>query len=425
MKILIIGSGGREHALVRQVSLSQRASKIYCAPGNAGMRDICELVPLPARNVDMLADFAKKNGIDLTLVGPEEPLAMGIVDRFREAHLQIFGPDKEASLIECSKIFTKQFCERHGIPTAPFRSFEDSAEARKFIREKDTFPVVVKADGLAAGKGVIIAYDRAAAEKAVQDMMLYEKLGQAGRRIVIEDFLKGEEASFIGVTDGETFVEFPPAQDHKPLFDGDKGPNTGGMGAYAPAPIVDKTLRQKILERIIQPTLRGLAREGRPYTGFLYAGLMISDGEPALLEYNCRLGDPEAQVLLPLLKSDFLELVEHAVAGSLKSYTPRFERKSAVSVVLASSGYPGEYRRGDPIAGLDGITDPDVLVFHAGTKRGDGGFVTHGGRVLTVTAKAADLKKAIQKAYENVKRISWDGMHYRSDIGQKGLKGCE
>lgn len=421
MNVLIIGAGGREHAILKQISQSDKVAKIYCAPGNAGMEKLCECVSIPPQNIDMLVDFAKKNEIDLTLVGPELPLTMGMVDAFEQEHLKIFGPKKKASILEGSKIFTKEFCRRHDIPTADFKVFADSAEAKKHVKEKNEFPIVIKADGLAAGKGVIIANNFREAEQAIHDMMLYEKFGTAGRKILVEDFIQGEEASFIVVSDGKTFIEFPSSQDHKPIFDGDKGPNTGGMGAYAPAPIVTSEMRQRVIDTIIKPTLDGMAAEDMPYTGFLYAGLMIKDGEPQLLEYNCRLGDPEAEVILPLLKSDFVELIEHAVEGSLSSYEAHFEQGSAVCVVMASGGYPGEYEKSFEIKGLDQITDPDVFVYHAGTKMTEGNFITYGGRVLVVSAKGEDLKAGIDKVYENVAKITWDGVYYRKDIGAKGL----
>jgi len=422
MKILIIGSGGREHAILKQVSQSNKVSKVFCAPGNAGMADLAECVHIPPQNIDMLVGFAKKNDVDLVIVGPELPLTLGIVDAFEQAHIKIFGPYKNASILEGSKIFTKEFCQRHKIPTPDFKIFTDSSNAKKYVKEKSHYPIVIKADGLAAGKGVIIAKNFKQAEQAINDMMLYEKFGTAGRKILVEDFIQGEEASFIVISDGKYFVEFPTSQDHKPIFDGDQGPNTGGMGAYAPAPIVTPEMRQKVIDRIIQPTLDGMVAEDMPYTGFLYAGLMIQNGEPQLLEYNCRLGDPEAEVLLPLLKSDLVELIEHAVEGSLSTYQPQFEKGSCVSVVMASGGYPGEYEKGFEIKGLDQITDPDVFVYHAGTKMSGGSFINYGGRVLVVSAKGDSLKAAIDKVYKNVGKISWDGVSYRKDIGAKGLK---
>ncbi|MBU0505262.1 MAG: phosphoribosylamine--glycine ligase [bacterium] len=423
MKVLIIGSGGREHAILKKVLESNKVEKVYCAPGNAGMEALAECTYIPPDNVDMLLKFAKKNQIDLAIVGPELPLTLGIVDAFEQEKLKIFGPSKAASMLEGSKIYTKEFCQRYGIETATSELFEETSLAKEYIKKQKKYPIVIKADGLAAGKGVVIAQNEEQALVAINDMMLYEKFGNAGRRIIIEEFLKGEEASFIVVCDGKNFVVFPASQDHKPVFDGDKGPNTGGMGAYAPAPIITPALRKDVIENIIKPTIAGMAAENKPYVGFLYAGLIISsDGKPKLLEYNCRLGDPEAEVLLPLLKSDFVELILAALDGKLDSYEPVFESKTAVCVVMASEGYPGAYKKGILITGCDSIDDKNIDVYHAGTKRAEEGFITNGGRVLTVTAKDRDLKTAIAKAYQGVKQIKWEGVHYRKDIGKKGLR---
>jgi phosphoribosylamine---glycine ligase len=423
MKVLIIGSGGREHAILKKVLASKKVKKVYCAPGNAGMEAFAECTYIPPDNVEMLLKFAKQNRIDFTIVGPELPLTLGIVDAFEQDDLKIFGPSKAASMLEGSKIYTKEFCQRHGIDTATSELFEETSLAKEYIKKQKKYPIVIKADGLAAGKGVVIAQNENQAIEAINDMMLYEKFGNAGRRIIIEEFLKGEEASFIVVCDGKDFVAFPASQDHKPVFDGDKGPNTGGMGAYAPAPLVTPSMRKKIIETVIKPTIAGMAKEDKPYIGFLYAGLIISsDGEVKLLEYNCRLGDPEAEVLLPLLKSDFVELLLAALDGELDSYKPEFESKTAVCVVMASEGYPGSYKKGIPITGCDDIDDKNIDVYHAGTKRDEEGFMTNGGRVLTVTAMDSDLKAAMAKVYQGVKQIKWAGVHYRKDIGKKGLR---
>ncbi len=420
MKVLIIGSGAREHAILKAVLKSPLTSKVFVAPGNAGMALDAECVAIPAQNIERLIAFVQQNGVDLTIVGPEMPLTLGIVDEFRERGLKILGPDKKAAILEASKVFTKEFCRRHKIPTANFEVFEESQKAKDYIRERGQFPVVIKADGLAAGKGVVIATTQSEADAALADMLVYEKFGAAGRKVIVEEFVTGAEASFIVLCDGENFIEFPASQDHKRIFDNDAGPNTGGMGAYAPAPILTEALRKKAIEQIIKPTLAGMKAEGREFTGFLYAGLMItSSGDLSLLEYNCRLGDPETEVLLPLLKSDFVELSLAAVDGKLYGLKPEFLKASAVCVVLTSRGYPGEYETGQSISGLDRVSDAQV--YHAGTKLVDGNIVSHGGRVLCVTTVADTLSEAIEKVYKNLKPISFDGMHYRKDIGKKGL----
>lgn len=423
MKILIIGSGGREHALVKQALRSPSVDKVYCAPGNSGIEQDCECVSIPIDRVAELVQFSKIQKIDLTVVGPEQPLTLGIVDEFEKQGLRIFGPNKKASVLEASKIYTKEFCLRHGIPTAPFRIFTNSDEAKKYVQSKNTFPIVIKADGLSAGKGVIICKSAEQAHAAIEDMLIHQKFGDSGQKIVIEDFIKGEEASFIFIADGEKFLAFPPSQDHKAVFDGDQGPNTGGMGAYAPAPILnDELKKRKVIESIVLPTLKGMMAEGRPYRGFLYAGLMIpADGKPQLLEYNCRLGDPEAEVILPLLKTDLFLLLKNILDGGISNSVMEFKNQSAVGVVLASRGYPESADKGQVIQGLDKIVGDDVLVIHAGTKKQGEHFVTNGGRVLVVTATGSDLKSAVEKVYKNVVLIHWDGMHYRKDIAKKGL----
>lgn len=422
MRILIIGSGAREHAILSSVRKSGRATKIFVAPGNGGTAPLAENIPIPANNIDLLLRFAQEQNIDLTIVGPELPLTLGIVDTFQKAGLKIFGPSQKASILEGSKIFTKEFCHQFKIPTAPFATFINAQDARNYLKEKKCYPIVIKADGLAAGKGVVIAQNESEADKTIQDMLVYEKFGEAGRQILIEDFLIGEEASFIVLTDGNKHLAFPPSQDHKRIFDNDEGPNTGGMGAYAPAPVVSPELAEKITTRIIEPTLHGLKEIDCPYLGFLYAGVMIVDNEPFLIEYNVRLGDPEAEVILPLLKSDFLDLIEHTLAKKLDACAAGFSGESCVGVVLASQGYPGEYRDAQAIGGLNAISDPDVQVFHAGTKISGDKVVSSGGRVLVVTAKAPQLGEAIKKVYRSVKKISFGGAHFRLDIGARGLK---
>lgn len=422
MKVLIVGSGGREHAMLSAVQKSPKVSEIFVAPGNAGTALMAKNIPIPAKNIDLLLAFARDNKIDLTLVGPELPLTLGIVDEFQKTGLKIFGPSKKASVIEGSKIFTKEFCRQFNIPTAGFASFDSAHDAKAHLKQQNRYPVVIKADGIAAGKGVVIAQNEIEAFQAIQDMMVYEKFGEAGRQIIIEDFLTGEEASFIVLTDGHHYISFPPSQDHKRIFKGDKGPNTGGMGAYAPAPVITDELAAKIRKKIIEPTLQGLSETGRPYVGFLYAGVMICNNEPSLIEYNARLGDPEAEIILPLLKTDFIELVEKTLEGRIENHEVAFIAESCVGVVLTSAGYPGEYRDGFAIEGLSASFDPEIEIFHAGTKNSGGKIVTNGGRVLVVTARANDLAQAIQKSYSAVKKISFEGMHCRSDIGAKGLK---
>ncbi|MBF0104276.1 MAG: phosphoribosylamine--glycine ligase [Deltaproteobacteria bacterium] len=422
MNVLIIGSGGREHAMVKKTAESPRVKELYCAPGNPGMAGVCTCVDIKQDDIEGLARFAKAQAIDLTIVGPELPLTLGIVDVFKEKGLLIFGPDRRASILEGSKIFTKEFSKKYSIPTAAFETFDDAARAVAFLDSLKKYPVVIKADGLASGKGVIIAKDHDEAVSAVRDMMIDKNFGTAGQKILIEDYINGHEASFIVVSDGKHFSEFSSSQDHKRLLDNDLGPNTGGMGAFAPATLVTPRLREKIINTIIRPTLTGMEKEGRPYTGFLYAGVMVDEGgEPLLLEYNCRLGDPEAEVILPLLKSDFIDFVMHSLDGTLKQYQPAFHEGSAVCVVLASQGYPAAYQTGFEISGLDSVTDPDCFVFHAGTATRNGRYITNGGRVLTVTARGDDLCAAVKRVYQNTEKIYWQGVHYRRDIAQKGL----
>lgn len=422
MKILIIGSGGREHALLKSVLTSNRVSQVFSTPGNTGMALESVCVALHPTDFEGLISLAKREKIDLTVVGPELPLTQGVVNVFEGSGLRIFGPTKEASVLEGSKVFAKEFCRRHHIPTAGFAVFSNADLARRFLAEKNTFPIVIKADGLAAGKGVCVAGSREEALTAVSQILVEREFGEAGKKILIEDFLEGSELSYIVMSDGENFVTLPTAQDHKRLLDNDEGPNTGGMGAYAPAGSLTAELEQKIIRRIIAPTLMGMKAESRAFRGFLYAGLMISpQGEPFLLEYNCRLGDPEAQVILPLLKSDFVELMLSALEGGLKNARAEFYAKSVVGVVLASAGYPGNPRKGDVIGGCEKIVGQDVWLVHAGTKREGDRLVTDGGRVLTVVARGGDLKTAIKRVYEAVSLVSWTGCHYRRDIGLKGL----
>lgn len=424
MKVLVIGSGGREHAMVWKLRQSPRVRELYCAPGNAGIEQQATLVPIKANEYEKLLAFAKEKQIDLTVVGPEQPLVDGVVDLFEQQGLKIFGPRKAAAMLEGSKVFAKDFMQRHGIPTARYGRFsvDRRVEAETFLAELSV-PVVIKADGLAAGKGVVIAETMDDARRALDEMMVRKQFGAAGERVVIEEFLRGEEASVFAITDGFNVVTLAPAQDHKRILDGDRGKNTGGMGAYAPAPIVGDLLMQQINREIIQPTLDGMRAEGSPYRGCLYCGLMITDSGPKVLEYNCRFGDPEAQVVIPLIESDVAELLLSVAEGRLASSSLRLRSGFAVCVVMASKGYPDEYETGKSITGLESLqAEADVVVFHAGTKRQGKDIVTSGGRVLGVTAFGQDLEVTIQRVYDAVNKISFEGAYVRRDIGQKALQ---
>ena len=423
MRVLIVGNGGREHAILEQVLRSKNLDRVFVAPGNGGTASKAQNIPIASDDIPALIKFTKDNHVSLTIVGPELPLTLGITDAFQKENLAIFGPSQNASLVEGSKIFTKTFCAEHGIPTADFKIFNDAKVAIEFLRQKNRFPIVIKANGLAAGKGVVIANTLEEGAQAIEEIMISGKFGPSGKEIVIEDFLTGEEASFIVVSDGKNFVELPSSQDHKRLLDEDRGPNTGGMGASSPTPVLTEVIKEKVRQKIIAPTLKGLEKQGRRYVGFLYAGLMISEkGEPFLIEYNCRLGDPEAQVILPRVRSHFLDMIEHALHGTLDRYKIEFEKEACAGVVLASKGYPGTSEKNLPITGLEAVSDPQVLIFHAGTKKTGDQFFTNGGRVLTVSAKGMNLKSAIQKVYDAVQKIHFEGMHYRTDIGAKGLQ---
>jgi phosphoribosylamine--glycine ligase len=423
MKILIIGGGGREHALAWKIAQSPRVEKVCVAPGNAGTarEPKCENVAVAAEDVDGLLRFAQQNKIDLTVVGPEAPLVLGVVDKFRDAGLRCFGPTQAAAQLEGSKAFTKDFLARHQIPTAAYGNFTDVAAAESYIK-KTGAPIVVKADGLAAGKGVIIAQTTDAAIAAVRDMLAGNAFGEAGHRVVVEEFLTGEEASFIVMVDGAHILPLATSQDHKRVGDGDTGPNTGGMGAYSPAPVVTPAMHARIMREVIEPTVRGMAAEGHPYTGFLYAGVMIApDGTPKVLEYNCRFGDPETQPVMLRLQSDFIELIEAALDGKLDTVQAQWDSRAALGVVMAAGGYPGAYRKGDVISGLPGKAESDRKVFHAGTALKDGAVVTGGGRVLCVTALGTSVSAAQQHAYELVGQIRWSGAQYRHDIGYRAI----
>jgi phosphoribosylamine--glycine ligase len=421
MKLLVIGSGGREHAIAWKLTQSPRVQKVYVAPGNGGTALEPGLENVAITEIPWLVEFARKEQIHLTVVGPEAPLAAGVVDAFREAGLKIFGPTRAAAQLESSKDFAKSFMVRHGIPTARHATFEDAAKAKAYIDAQGA-PIVVKADGLAAGKGVVVASTREEAHAAVDAMLTGERLGAAGARVVIEECLQGEEASFIVMSDGVHVLPLATSQDHKRLRDGDQGPNTGGMGAYSPAPVVTPKIHSRVMREIILPAVQGMAKDGLPYTGFLYAGLMIdAKGNPRTLEFNCRLGDPETQPIVVRLKSDLVEMLERAIDGTLDRVEPEWDRRAALGVVLAAHGYPEEPRKGDRIDGVPKPTE-DCRVFHAGTRLEAGVPVTNGGRVLCVTALGDAVRIARTRAYEVVERIRFDGMQYRRDIGHRAIK---
>ncbi len=424
MKVLVIGSGGREHTIAWKLKQSPGVEKIFCAPGNPGTEGLGENVPISAEDLGGLLSFAAEKGIDLTVPGPEVPLVNGIVDMFEEAGLAVVGPSAKAARLEGSKVFTKRFLEKYGIPTADYRVFSKAEDAEKELKAGSfSFPVVVKADGLAAGKGVIICRDREEALSAVDTIMKERAFGESGNLIVIEEFLEGEEASFMAFCDGEHFLPMVPSQDHKAVFEGDKGPNTGGMGAYSADFILDEEQKAFVIENIIIPTMRGMAAEGAPFKGILYAGLMLTSEGPKVLEYNVRFGDPETQVILPRLKSDLAEIFARTAAGELDSCAIEWHDDCAVCVVAASGGYPGSYSKGMDIKGIDEAEKlPATMVFHAGTTSDEGVLRTSGGRVLGITATAPDLQSAINRAYEAVGRIDFEGMYFRRDIAAKGMR---
>ena len=424
MRVLLVGGGGREHALAWKIAQSPRVARVYVAPGNAGTAREEALVNVPVTEIDALVEFARSKDIALTVVGPEAPLAAGIVDTFRAAGLPIFGPTRAAAQLESSKDFAKAFMLRHGLPTAQSRTFTDARDAHAYVAERGA-PIVVKADGLAAGKGVVVASTIAEADAAIDAMLVDNSMGAAGARVVIEDFLDGEEASFIVMVDGRHVLPLASSQDHKRLRDNDQGPNTGGMGAYSPAPIVTPALHARIMREIVIPAVNGMAADGVPFTGFLYAGVMIdAAGHPKVLEFNCRMGDPETQPIMARLKSDLVELVLHAVGGTLDTVEAEWDRRAALGVVLAAAGYPDAPRKGDAITGLDRVTEtlhPAVHVFHAGTSSADGRVVVSGGRVLCVTALGDSVRQAQRAAYAAVNEIHFDGMQFRTDIGHRAV----
>ncbi|MCU0666437.1 MAG: phosphoribosylamine--glycine ligase [Candidatus Omnitrophica bacterium] len=422
MRILVVGSGGREHALVWKIKQSKLVDKIFCAPGNAGIAQDAQCVDIKPENISSLLEFARKERIDLTVVGPEVPLAFGIVDEFDKYHIKIFGPNRLAAQMEASKIFSKELMKKYKVPTADFRVFDNAGEAKKYIAKKGA-PCVIKADGLAAGKGVVVAKSVDEANNAVDLMLRDLAFGEAGSKIIIEDCLEGQEASILVLTDSKEVIALDSAQDHKRIFDDDKGPNTGGMGAYSPAPVVTKELFKEILEKIVYRTIDGLVKEGIIYKGVLYAGVMITKDGPKALEFNARFGDPETQVILPRLKSDLVEVMLAVCEGKLsRVHNLEWDDRACVTVVLASGGYPGDYKKGNEIFGLEETSKKDdVIIFHSGTNSSQKKYITSGGRVLGVTALGKTIKEAIATSYQAVGKISFDGMHYRKDIGRRAL----
>lgn len=421
MKVMVVGSGGREHALAWKLARSPKVQVVYVAPGNGGTALDKRLQNLPITDPEVLAAFAEREGIHFTVVGPEAPLAAGIVDLFRAKGLRIFGPTKAAAQLESSKDFAKAFMHRHGIPTAKYQTFSDAAQAHAYI-DQEGAPIVIKADGLAAGKGVVVAMTAEEAHNAIDMMLADNRLGDAGARVVIEEFLAGEEASFIVVCDGKNVVALATSQDHKRLLDGDAGPNTGGMGAYSPAPVVTPTLHARTLREIIMPTIRGMEKDGIPYTGFLYAGLMIdAEGNPKTLEFNCRMGDPETQPIMARMKTDLFDVLDRAIDGKLDGMELEWDRRTALGVVMAAHNYPDTPRKGDVITGIPKETE-DSVTFHAGTTLQDGVLTTSGGRVLCVVGLADTVKAAQRAAYNAIEQIQFDGAQYRTDIGHRAIR---
>ena len=422
MNVLIIGSGGREHALTYKLKQSKEIKKLFTASGNAGTQKLSQNVDIPPENIPEIKKFCIEKKIDLVVVGPENPLALGIVDSLTKRGIKTFGPNKKATTVESSKVFANEFMQRHNIPTADFYIFDELQTTKTFI-QKHGLPIVIKADGLCAGKGVFVVNNNDELNKALNDIFINKRFGVAGEKVVVEEKLIGEEASFFAISDGEKVLPLIGAQDHKPAFDGDKGPNTGGMGAYAPAPLIDRKLYQKVMERIIYPTIEGLKQEGIEYKGVLYAGLMIKDNEPYVLEFNCRFGDPETQPMTMLIENELLPILLSSVKGGIDKTEIKWKKGYSICVVLASGGYPGKYEKGKVIQGLEDVEKmKDVYVFHAGTKKDkEGKIVTNGGRVLGVTSYAEEFAVAQKKAYEAVEKIYFEGMHYRKDIGNKAL----
>ena len=420
MRVLVIGSGGREHALVWKIKQSPKVEKIFCAPGNAGTSEFADNIPIAADDIEGLLQFAMKKEIGLTVVGPEQPLVMGIVDRFEVKGLRIFGPSASAAELEGSKSFSKDIMQKYGLPTAEYKIFTSAESATKYIQAKNC-PLVVKADGLAAGKGVLLCRSSREALVAVDTIMRQRLFGEAGDQIVVEEFLEGQEISVLAFSDGQTVLLMDSAQDHKAVYDGDIGPNTGGMGAYSPAPFFTEIMQQKVRDKIMLPMVRAMQQEGRPYKGILYAGLMLTKTGPQILEFNARFGDPETQPLMVRMDTDIIPLFEACIDGTLGQCQVNWKKKSSVCVVMTAEGYPGTYQKGEIISGLKNANStPEVVVFHAGTKEQDGKVLTNGGRVLGVTATGENTEIAIQRAYDAVDKVNWRGIHYRKDIGSRG-----
>ncbi len=422
MKVLVIGSGGREHTLIWKINQSPKVSQIYCAPGNAGISQLAKCIDINADNIEELVDFAKKEKIDLTVVGPELPLSKGIVNEFNRWGLKIFGPSQEAAEIESSKVFSKYLMKKYNIPTANYEVFQNSEEALDYIKQQ-TFPLVIKADGLAAGKGVFIVKNLDQAEDALNTLMKKKTFGEAGRQIVIEEFLEGEEVSILAFSDGRNVVPMVSSQDHKKIYDNDQGPNTGGMGAYSPVPFYNHKSEEIVLQKILIPVIEGLQKEGRKYKGVLYAGLILTKEGPKVLEFNARFGDPETQVILPRLKTDLIDILNAVIEETLHKISIEWEDNAAVCVVVASGGYPGKYQKGKVISGLERLEKmKDIIVFHAGTKLQDNKVITSGGRVMGITAWDETISKAKERAYKGVKEIYFEDMYYRKDIAAKAIK---
>ena len=417
MRVLVIGSGGREHALAWKIAQSPLVKKVFCAPGNAGTVNVAENIDIPSDNIDALLQFATVTGIGLTIVGPEQPLVKGLVDSFEESGLRVFGPSQRAAEIEGSKVFCKDLMKKYGIPTARYESFDSPDQVKLFTKEDEA--VVVKASGLAAGKGVILCSNAEEARSAVQSIMQEKAFGNAGDQVVVEEFLTGQEVSLLAFTDGKTVLPLDSAQDHKAAFDGDKGPNTGGMGAYSPALVFTEELKQQVIDEIMIPTVRAMAKEGRYYRGILYAGLMLTESGPKVLEFNARFGDPETQPIMMRIKNDIVPIFEACIDGTLAKQSLQWRQEPTICVVMAAKGYPSSYEKGKEISGLNSDENRQVVVFHAGTKLENGKVLTNGGRVLGVTALGSDINQAIKNAYSAVDKIKWDGIHYRKDIGNK------
>lgn len=422
MRVLVIGRGGREHAIVWSLKKSEKVKEVYCAPGNAGIAQMAECVPIDEHNFEELAQFAIDHAVDLVVVGPEDPLFAGAVDYFESKQIPVFGPRKDAAIIEGSKVFTKDLMQKYNIPTAKYQAFDRYEDALAYLHEQGA-PIVVKADGLAAGKGVTVALTMEQAEQALRDIMVDKVFGDAGAQVVLEEYLQGQEMSILAFVDGHVVRPMVPAQDHKPVYDGDQGPNTGGMGTYSPVPHIPQSVVDEAIRTILQPTADAMVSEGRPFRGILYAGLMITENGPKTIEFNCRFGDPETQVVLPRLKTDLIDIFFATINGRLQEMEIEWKDEAAVCIVLASGGYPGSYEKGIAISGLDEVQE--AVVFHAGTSFDGENVVTNGGRVLGVTAVGRDLEDARRIAYADVERIQFEGRHYRTDIAEKAMKAMQ